>query len=108
MSSPRPAKRKLLKERLLAKFGARCNYCFVTYKPKKLTIDHVKPLSKGGTWDEANLCLACLGCNQKKADKGVAGFVFGRGASDYFMEKQFEARRRAYYNRLSREERERK
>jgi len=36
----------------------------------KATIDHIHPLSKGGKrYDEANLCVACVKCNQKKADK---------------------------------------
>jgi len=34
------------------------------------TIDHVIPLSKGGgRFDRDNLKLACLRCNQEKADK---------------------------------------
>lgn len=33
------------------------------------TIDHVKPLSKGGTWDLDNLKLAHRKCNQEKGDR---------------------------------------
>lgn len=33
---------------------------------KKLTIDHVNPLSKGGTDAETNLVTACSSCNSKK------------------------------------------
>jgi len=40
-------------------------------QPKNLaTIDHVKPLSKGGSrYDESNLVVACYACNQAKGDK---------------------------------------
>ena len=34
-----------------------------------MTIDHVNPLSKGGTYDVSNLGLACYKCNEEKRDK---------------------------------------
>lgn len=37
-------------------------------KFRKATIDHVKPLSKGGTCNLQNMVLACFDCNQAKAD----------------------------------------
>ena len=40
-----------------------CRYC---RSDKKLTIDHVNPLSKGGTDAETNLVTACSLCNSKK------------------------------------------
>lgn len=39
------------------------------------TLDHVKPLSKGGAeYDESNLVCACLRCNQKKANMTLEQF----------------------------------
>lgn len=34
-----------------------------------VTVDHIVPLSKGGTDDPSNLQLAHWRCNQKKADQ---------------------------------------
>jgi len=34
-----------------------------------LTVDHVKPVSKGGLWDWSNLVTACNKCNGKKGSK---------------------------------------
>jgi len=41
----------------------RCVYC---HQEKKLTLDHVIPLSKGGRHMMSNVVLACLSCNSSK------------------------------------------
>jgi len=38
---------------------------------QNLTIDHVIPKSKGGTWDWMNLVTACNVCNGKKGEKSL-------------------------------------
>jgi hypothetical protein len=38
----------------------------------RLEIEHIIPLSKGGSSDEANLWLACPLCNRYKSDKTTA------------------------------------
>jgi len=58
----------------------RCQYCGIyplesnynnpNSNRTRATIDHIYPLGKGGKrYDESNLCVACVKCNQKKADK---------------------------------------
>jgi 5-methylcytosine-specific restriction endonuclease McrA len=46
-----------------------CQYCGATPGSSELTIDHVLPRAQGGqtTWE--NCVLACLPCNQRKADR---------------------------------------
>lgn len=48
-----------------------CQYCYKRFSASKLTIDHVKPRSKGGlsTWE--NCVLACVDCNGKKGSKSL-------------------------------------
>lgn len=48
---------------LTEKFGYQCVYCGETYR---LEVDHIKPLSKGGSNDLENLQLLCGHCNRKK------------------------------------------
>ncbi|WP_121187874.1 RNA-guided endonuclease IscB [Nocardiopsis sp. Huas11] len=62
-----------VREYLLAKFGRACVYCGVMNTP--LNIDHVRPRSRGGTDRVSNLVLACVPCNQAKADRPVEGFA---------------------------------
>lgn len=45
-----------------------CPYC---NKNKPNTIDHVIPLSKGGTNNMDNLLPVCVSCNSKKGDKSL-------------------------------------
>ena len=48
-----------------------CEYCHAAEKWQyvRFTIDHVIPLTKGGTDTLDNLALACFHCNRRKSDK---------------------------------------
>ncbi len=50
------------RERVLDRFGRQCAMC---HSPDDLEIDHVLPISKGGTSDEANLRALCRPCNRR-------------------------------------------
>ena len=54
-------------------YDYKCAYCGV--EGIGLTIDHVVPLSKGGTCYIDNIVPACLSCNSKKRDKDLAEFL---------------------------------
>jgi 5-methylcytosine-specific restriction protein A len=43
-----------------------CHYCKLYFLTQDLTVEHLIPLSFGGTNDLANLVLACETCNQNK------------------------------------------
>lgn len=49
-----------------------CQYC--GKRGGKLEVDHVCPISKGGTNEFSNLVTACRRCNRQKKDKTVAEF----------------------------------
>lgn len=51
---------------LLKKYNFRCVDCGTS---KNLTIDHVRPISKGGTDKFKNLQILCKSCNSKKGAK---------------------------------------
>jgi 5-methylcytosine-specific restriction endonuclease McrA len=61
--------------------GDACHYCQVVmdfnagklgdWNPRKASIDHVIPLSRGGSHTFSNTVLACLSCNIGKRDKPV-------------------------------------
>lgn len=61
----------------------------ITPDKYKATIDHVKPRSKGGReYDESNLAVCCLECNQRKGDKSSSDFARSlRSNSDSIIQK---------------------
>lgn len=49
-----------------------CQYCGKRSKDKSvMTIDHIKPKSKGGDSGWTNLVCACTKCNQRKGNKSL-------------------------------------
>ncbi len=47
----------------------RCQYCYLKFAERELTLDHVLPVVRGGrkTWE--NIVAACIRCNQRKGDR---------------------------------------
>lgn len=68
----RPPRRKSTGKRLRFSVFARdsftCRYCGRQSDKVELVVDHLIPVSKGGTNDQENLITACVECNQGKAD----------------------------------------
>lgn len=60
---------RLSRQNIFLRDGHTCQYCRQKFSEKKLTIDHVIPLSKGGRHEWTNVVTACSACNNKKGDK---------------------------------------
>lgn len=62
--------------------GGRCEYCGISIFfeiPRDVHIDHIIPLSRGGTNWPDNLTLACRECNCSKSDKTPEEWALVRG-----------------------------
>jgi hypothetical protein len=72
MTTPHIAAR--VRARVRAEAQHRCGYCLTTEHVigEALEIDHLIPTARGGTNDEANLWLACAGCNSRKSSRVTA------------------------------------
>lgn len=60
-----------LRFRILRRDKFTCQYCGKSPKTDEtvvLEVDHIKPLAKGGTWDDGNLVTSCKSCNLGKSD----------------------------------------
>lgn len=56
---------KKIRDQLIEKFGELCMCCGST---EKVSIDHVIPISKGGSKSIENIQLLCIPCNVRKLD----------------------------------------
>jgi 5-methylcytosine-specific restriction endonuclease McrA len=61
---------------IFEEYNYHCVYCGRSDLP--LTIDHIKPLSKGGAHDISNATAACKPCNSKKRNKTLLRFLYDR------------------------------
>lgn len=57
---------KAKRDAVLRRDRYRCRYCKMTLPPTRLTIDHLTPLSKGGSNANGNLVACCQDCNSDK------------------------------------------
>lgn len=52
-----------------------CAYCHYQHNPDRLTIDHILPITKGGSNNISNICLACWRCNLTKHARTLEEWV---------------------------------
>ncbi len=62
-----------LKRYLYNRDERQCFYCGKPLSFQQMTIDHVVPISRGGTDDVFNLVLCCRECNDAKGDRPTEG-----------------------------------
>jgi len=63
----------------------RCVYCnrnLAKVKAKLRVLDHVIPVTKGGTNHESNLATCCSRCNNQKGDRVGGEFLFVKYRTD--------------------------
>ncbi len=63
------------RKRLYNMQEGRCFYCNSVVKFCWSSVEHIVPVSKGGTYSASNMVMACRGCNGDKGSKGLMGFV---------------------------------
>ena len=62
------------KNTVYGRYGGHCAICGCPVSKDKMTIDHIMPLSSGGTNAINNLQLACGACNQAKSNMTMDEF----------------------------------
>ena len=67
--------KRLFKQQILERDGFRCRYCGAS---ENLTLDHIRPKSKGGQYVASNLITACRDCNKSKASSDVLDWFLGQ------------------------------
>lgn len=67
---------KKISKQVFSRDSYTCQYCLK--KGGLLEVDHVTPISKGGSNRLSNLTTACRRCNRQKKDKTVKEFIAWR------------------------------
>lgn len=55
-------------KKLITEYGSVCWWCGSNLLREQVTIDHLRPKSKGGSHNLENLRIACKSCNEKRRD----------------------------------------
>ncbi len=63
-----PKQKRARKAQLISEYRSCCWWCHKQLSPEELTIDHLKPKSKGGSNSLENLRLACYPCNNSRGN----------------------------------------
>lgn len=63
-------------KRLVFAYDFRCAYCG---RVRRLVVEHMTPVSRGGRTDLDNIAPACNGCNRSKGSRTVEEFCKRRG-----------------------------
>lgn len=58
-----------------------CAYCEQKFDRGFLQIDHIIPISKGGSNDTTNLVTACCKCNNEKSAKDIFEYIGYKAAA---------------------------
>lgn len=70
-------------QQILEAQKGRCNYCQIDVSTK-YEVDHIKPVSKGGSNDKSNLQILCVTCNRQKLDHIVEVVYRARNGRVYY------------------------
>jgi len=56
-------------KRQYARQHALCYYCSISLKVVRVNVEHIVPMSRGGTNNKKNMVLSCSKCNKDKGSK---------------------------------------
>lgn len=59
---------------VLKRAGNRCELCGISNQERQLDVDHIRPVSKGGSNDESNFQVLCRKCNAQKGNRDDTDF----------------------------------
>lgn len=77
-----------------------CQYCGRCSPEVVLEVDHIHPVSAGGTDDTINLLTSCWDCNRGKSDKPLNHILTGEDPHDKAIEILEKRRQVEEYNRV--------
>lgn len=87
---------KRIKEDVIARDGTVCCYCGINLSLEDITMEHIVPDSKRGTFNSTNLTVSCGPCNNKRGNQPFFEYCKKFGWSSKKLDKY----RSLYFNNL--------
>jgi hypothetical protein len=89
-------KRQKIKARVIIRDGLQCCYCNIPLTINSLTMEHIVPDSKRGTYNTTNLTIACQFCNNSRGNKPFFEYI-----KQFNMQKnKIDKYKKLYFNNL--------
>lgn len=96
MSTSEKLRQKKIKEYVIKRDESTCCYCNAVLDYESITLDHIVPDSKRGTFNSTNLTVSCYPCNNKRGNKPFFEYI-----KDFnFDENKIGKYKKLYFNNL--------
>lgn len=89
-------RQKKIREYVVRRDGSVCCYCEKPLVTEKITMEHIVPYSKRGTFNSTNLTVSCYECNNSRGDRPFFDYI----KSFNFTENKVEKYKKMYFNNL--------
>jgi hypothetical protein len=89
-------KRKRIKNFVIIRDGLQCCYCNIPLTMESLTLEHIVPDSKRGTYNSTNLTIACGPCNNFRGSKPFFEYI----KKYNFQPDKIKKYKKLYFNNL--------
>lgn len=96
MSTQEHRRLKRIREDVIARDGMVCCYCNERLTPETVTMEHIVPDSKRGTFNSTNLTVSCGPCNNKRGNQPF--FEYCKNFN--WSQKKQDKYRSLYFNNL--------
>lgn len=89
-------RQKRIREFVVNRDGMICCYCDMPLTPETVTMEHIVPDSKRGTFNTTNLTVSCSGCNNRRGNKPFFDYC----KQFKFSQEKLEKYKKLYFNNL--------
>jgi hypothetical protein len=96
MGAQERKRQKRIKEHVIIRDGLICCYCGISLTMEAVTMEHIVPDSKRGTFNTTNLTVSCSKCNNRRGNKPF--FIYCKQFN--FSQKKIDKYKRLYFNNL--------
>lgn len=96
MGAQERKRQKKIKEYVINRDGSICCYCETPLTSDTITLEHIVPDSKRGTFNTTNLTVSCSACNNRRGNKPFFEYCKLFSFSEYKLDKY----KKLYFNNL--------